>query len=215
MNNTITTTSKKITFLVSLILTFASVSFGQQTNNWYFGSAGCTANTGMRLNFTAGNTFLTTGYPLMTQEGSSSISDASGNPLFYTDGTDAWDAATNVKFNTFSLGGGSSSSQSAIILPKPGNANEWLVTVRKTGTVFSVVEGAKVSLVGGGIIGEGLCIIGSTKTNSDSWVIVRDRGTTGQIRAFEVTSAGAVVTKDIKKKGTYVGNPAKKLKQSR
>lgn len=30
-----------------------------------------------------------------------------------------------------------------------------------------------------------------------------------------VIGAGAVVTKDIKKKGTYVGNPAKKLKQSR
>ncbi len=181
-------------------------AFAQQTNNWYFGSTSCYPGVKMSFNGSSGPVVSPNDFPLKTLEGSSSISDASGNPLFYTDGVDIWNATTNVKFNTFSLGGGQSSTQSAIVMPKPGNANEWLVftssetgtsgtkyvTVRRTGSVFSVVEAAPITLTTG--VGEGLYIIGSTKANSAYWVITRATGSGGSVRAFEITNTGVVNT---------------------
>ncbi len=87
-------------------------------NTWVFGN-----NAG--LNF---NTFPPT--PLSpsamnTAEGCASISDGNGNLLFYTDGTNVWDS-TNTVVATGLLGN-SSSTQSAIIVPKPGSSTEYYV----------------------------------------------------------------------------------------
>lgn len=177
----------------------------QQSNNWYFGSAAGFPNTGLRIDFTSGTPVVSTCYPLMTEEGSSSISDANGTPLFYTDGVRIWDASTNTTFGTGMLGG-SSTTQSAIVMPKPGTTNQWLVFTNGetgtngvnyytvTGSPGSFTISAATNLVAGNTVGEGLFVIGSTKAGSSFWVIARDFGSSGQVRAWDVTNTGTVVT---------------------
>jgi hypothetical protein len=215
MNNIITTNAHKLTFSVCLLLLLTTLSFGQTTDNWYFGSP-TVPNMGLRLDFSAGGTpVVTRGYPLATEEGSSSISDANGNPLFYTDGQKIWDASTNATFGTGLLGG-QSATQSAIVMPKPGSTNQWLVftsgqtagvsgtnginyyTVTGTGSpgVSPFTISAATNLAGTNVVGEGLFIIGSTKAGSKFWVIAREsgtaNGTSGKVRAWDVSNAGVV-----------------------
>jgi hypothetical protein len=190
--------------LCYLFLITGYFSLAQTTNNWYFGSP-TVPNAGLRLSFPAGGGAPTVsrGFPIATEEGSSSISDASGNPLFYTDGVNVWDASTNTTFGTGLLGG-SSSTQSAIVMPKPGATNEWLIfTSGQTGnngvnyytvsgTPGSFTISAATNLVPANIVGEGLFIIGSTRVGSSFWVIARDQGSTGVVRAWDVTNTGVV-----------------------
>lgn len=81
------------------------------TDNWVFGNhAG--------LNFSSGNpTPFTATTAIVTHEGCASISDQSGQLLFYTDGTTVWDK-NNVAMAGV-LKGANSSTQSALIVPWP------------------------------------------------------------------------------------------------
>ncbi|MFN3405257.1 MAG: T9SS type A sorting domain-containing protein [Cytophagaceae bacterium] len=199
-------TRRKLTFFVIFILlTVSKTAICQQTNNWYFGSAAGFPNTGLRIDFTSGSPVVSTCYPLMTEEGSSSISDNNGNPLFYTDGVTIWDASTNTAFGT-GMNGGSSTTQSAIVMPRPGFTNQWLVftsgVLSNPGTYYYVVTGspgaftlsAATQLVPAATVGEGLFVIGSTKPGTSFWVITRATDAAGQVRAFEVFNNGTVST---------------------
>lgn len=179
----------------------------QQTNNWYFGSAAGFPNTGLRIDFTSGSPVVSTCIPMLTEEGTSSMSSATGAPLFYTDGVTVYDGVTNTALpGGTGLLGGSSSTQSAIIMPRPGSTTQWLLftsgPVGTNGINYYVVTGttptgpfsvgAATNLVPGGTVGEGLFIIGSTKPGSAFWVIARDRDNLGGVRAWDVTNAGVV-----------------------
>ncbi len=106
---------KKIVILISLFcIGFQSYAQGE-ANFWYFGyGAGIDFNTGAPVSI-SGN--------LNTIEGCSSFSDSNGNLLFYSDGTNVWDKNGNVMTNGQNMLGNPSSSQSAIIVPNPSNAN--------------------------------------------------------------------------------------------
>src|SRR6187399_2322300 len=105
----------KNAFVTSILLFFIiSLPAQNQTNNWFFGdSAGITFNTSPPS--------LIFGSGLNTAEGSASISDINGNLLFYSDGVSVWDRNNNVMNNGTGLLGHISSTQSAIIVPKPGS----------------------------------------------------------------------------------------------
>ena len=208
MSNTITTKFKKVTFWVVFlqVLLIGTVGLAQQTNNWYFGSAGGFPNTGIRIDFTGGTPQVSTCNPIRTEEGSSSISDATGKPLFYTDGLTIWDASTNTSFGTGLLGG-SSATQSAIVMPKPGATNQWLVfTSGATGTNginYYTVTGSpgaftisgSTNLAAAGTVCEGLFVIGSTNAAYSFWVIARaGNNNNGRVLAWPVSTAGVVTT---------------------
>lgn len=81
---------------------------------WYFGDhAGLDFNSGSPVTLTDGK--------LVTKEGCASISDKNGNLLFYTDGSTVYDKSHQIMPNGFGLLGHRSSTQSAIIIPKPKN----------------------------------------------------------------------------------------------
>jgi hypothetical protein len=67
-----------------LLMVAVHVAHSQnQANNWYFGyHAG--------LSFASGNPVALTDGAINTREGCSTISDANGNLLFYSDGVQAW-----------------------------------------------------------------------------------------------------------------------------
>jgi hypothetical protein len=64
-----------------------------------------------------------------TSEGCASISDANGQLLLYTDGSKLWDGANNLRASGSAAGldGNPSSTQSAIIVPDPGNNQRYYI----------------------------------------------------------------------------------------
>ncbi len=111
---------KKFCVLIALSLLYTHGFTQGEANNWYFGSfAGMAFNGGTP-------TALTNGV-LSTAEGCASISDKNGNLLFYTDGIKVWNRNHVQMTNGFGMNGDPSSAQSAIIVPKPGNANWYYI----------------------------------------------------------------------------------------
>ncbi|MCH8535396.1 MAG: T9SS type B sorting domain-containing protein [Flavobacteriaceae bacterium] len=106
-------------FIFILFLTFNvyfSVAQGE-ANVWYFGN-----NAGLDFN-TSPPTPLLDGQ-INTPEGCSTISDANGNLLLYTDGRTVWDREHNIMpngdyFGGTGLLGDPSSTQSGLIVPHP------------------------------------------------------------------------------------------------
>ncbi len=86
--------------------------------NWVFGY-------GAGLDFSGTTPGVTSGFGMRTKEGCASISDVNGNLLFYTDGSEIWDATHVSRIN--GLDGNNSSTQSAIIIPNRSNINEYFI----------------------------------------------------------------------------------------
>ncbi len=112
---------KKVYFIFIFLVLIFNYSLAQkEATNWYFGQ-----NAG--LNFSSGAPVADTNGSLSTLEGCATISDTNGNLLFYTDGTTVWNRNHIVMPSGFPLEGDSSSSQSAIIVPKPSAINIYYI----------------------------------------------------------------------------------------
>ncbi|MHB0754188.1 T9SS type B sorting domain-containing protein [Polaribacter sp. M15] len=99
-------------FFTLFLLIFSLPIFSQQEANfWFFGE-----NAGLKFN---SNRPESINGVLQTDEGSASISNSNGVLQFYTDGTTVFDRNNTVMQNGTNLLGNSSSTQSAIIIPKP------------------------------------------------------------------------------------------------
>ncbi|MAU26782.1 MAG: hypothetical protein CMH48_07675 [Muricauda sp.] len=193
--------------LLQVLLLFFSISFGGvhaqlEASIWYFGY-----NAG--LDFRSGTPVALTDGALYTREGCATISDATGNLLFYTDGITAWDRNHDVMPNGNFLGGDTSSTQSAIIVPNPGNPN--LFYIFTTPATFIVGDpGLRYSEVDMTLNG-GLGDINATKNvlihapvpekitaiehanGSDIWVVTHHWGNDA-FAAYRVTAAGLNTT---------------------
>ncbi|TJY32852.1 T9SS type B sorting domain-containing protein [Pontimicrobium aquaticum] len=112
---------KKLLLILSLIICF-NLGAQNQAANWYFGY-------GASVNFNMSNGTVSSlgGGALNTNEGSASISDEDGNLLFYTDGSIVFNKNHQVMQNGTGLFGDSSSTQSAIIVPKPDDENIYYI----------------------------------------------------------------------------------------
>ncbi len=107
-------------FLLYLLFTSLAAQSQGEGNIWYFGqNAGIDFNSGTAVAIADGQ--------IVTFEGCATISDNLGNLLFYTDGSLIYNANHQVMPNGSGLLGNSSSSQSAIIVPKPGSSNVYVV----------------------------------------------------------------------------------------
>lgn len=115
---------QKLFFILTLYTTLA---FSQQeTGVWYFGK-----NAGLRFNQDGSVTALSDG-KLNIWEGCATISNNNGDLLFYTDGRTVYDKNHVVMPNGNYVGGTGllgdpSSTQSAIIVPKPGNPDVYYI----------------------------------------------------------------------------------------
>ncbi len=103
---------KQLILYILLVVSFNLLIAQKEASHWYFGE-----NAG--LDFNSGSPVADTSGALNTIEGCATISDANGNLLFYTDGTTVWNRNHAVMPTGSGLFGNSSSSQSAIIVPKP------------------------------------------------------------------------------------------------
>lgn len=131
--------------LVIFIYLFSCFAFSQgEANIWYFGE-----NAG--LDFNSGNPVPLLDGQINTQESCGSISDASGQLLFYTDGRSVWNRNHVVMPNGTGLLGHESASQSGTIVRKPGsNSLYYIFTTDRengpNGLRYTVVD---MSLDGG------------------------------------------------------------------
>ncbi len=82
------------------------------------------------------------GGPLSTGEGCASISDAAGQLLFFTDGITVWDRSLNVMPNGSGLLGHTSSTQSALIVPIPGQPDQYGIFTAPASAGFWTLSGA-------------------------------------------------------------------------
>ena len=111
----------KYYYLLFIFLFLTIPSFGQkEAAIWYFGN-----NAG--LDFNSGSPVALTNGKLVTKEGCTTISDKNGNLLFYTDGRVVYNKNHQIMPNGFGLLGHNSSTQSAIIVPKPNNPNIYYI----------------------------------------------------------------------------------------
>lgn len=119
------------------LLSFQTLSAQHEFDNWFFGNL-----TG--VSFVSGSPVNVTGGQLSTNEGCSSMSDGAGNLLFYTDGTTVYDKNHTIMPNGTGLLGDWSSTQSALIVADPGNANQYYIF---TTDGFVGADGLRYSIV--------------------------------------------------------------------
>ncbi len=137
---------KKIYLYCSILCILSLSAYAQkETYNWFYGSG--QGITWSRTQDFAGapisnpNTTVTLSgiptrydpisvhpqmYHLSTREGCFSLSDEDGNLLFYSSGTQIYNANHEIMENATRLSGNSSSAQSGIILPMPRNKKKFV-----------------------------------------------------------------------------------------
>jgi gliding motility-associated-like protein len=113
---------KKIKLFIISCFLGLNVVAQNEAANWYFGY-----NSGVKFNQTTNTVSSLNNGQLNTNEGCASISDDSGNLLFYTDGITVWNKNHAVMSNGRGLFGDPSSTQSAIIVPKPNDSNIYYI----------------------------------------------------------------------------------------
>ena len=186
-----------------------------ENNNWFFGQ-----NCGVSF-----NPIITPTGALNTFEGCASISDNLGNLLFYTDGISVINRNNLPMTNGTGLKGSSSSTSSAIIVPKPCSESEYYIftvddIVGFNGINYSLVDmddnsdcfvsssetGQVVSSSKNihlpGPTGEKICAV--KKSNGlDYWVITTKKNT-DNFYVYEVTELGVNPTPIIQSIGPVI-----------
>lgn len=108
-----------ITFV--FIFRFVSLFSQGENNEWIFGE-------GVHLSFKTGKPVPLYDLPVMkTLEGSTSVSDAGGNLLFYSDGTVIYDRTHSLMPNGSGLLGNKSSTSSAVVVAYPENPGKYFL----------------------------------------------------------------------------------------
>ncbi len=189
---------KQFLLSISFILLAIFVAKAQQANIWYFGD-----HAGLNFNTTPPSAL--TNSQMYTHEGCATVSDSTGNLLFYTDGRDVWNRNHQVMPNGSGLMGHESSTHSAIVIPKPGSNTIYYVftadAVENNGAGGYRYSELNMTLNGGlGNITANKNILlyapssekltaASHANGIDIWVITKDVGN-HTFRAYKITCTG-------------------------
>ncbi|MBX7205132.1 MAG: T9SS type A sorting domain-containing protein [Bacteroidia bacterium] len=177
-----------------LLLSLTFQGFAQdykRTYNWYFGdSAGVDFNT-------VSPTVLTNGQ-MHDDEGCATISDTSGNLLFYTNGETVWNKNHQVMDNGTGLQGYFSATQEVIIVPQPGNDSIFyiftislfrysIINIKVNGGLGKVIQ--KNTLVSPMGVTEKLCAT-KHQNGKDVWILVHGFENSRDFYAYLLTADG-------------------------
>ncbi|MBK7667999.1 MAG: hypothetical protein IPJ32_12065 [Sphingobacteriaceae bacterium] len=113
--------SKKLILYFIFIVCISDVLYSQFANNWRLGN-------GYGLNFSP-STPTITGSSIASNhvDNSSTISDASGNLLFYTNGYTVWNKNNVIMSNGSGLIGDYTAGQCALIVPIPCSPDKYVI----------------------------------------------------------------------------------------
>ncbi len=183
--------------VLSLVIPFTALAQpSQQYKNWWFFGygAGC--------EFTSGNPVANVLGQTAVEEGTAVMSDNAGNLMFYTEGLKVWNKNHVVMPNGNGLLGNPSSTQSALIVPRPGNPNQYylftvwpgsglrysVVDMTLNGGLGDIVAIGKNTLLGATNVDEKLT--GTRHANGVDWWIVVHMGGSSNYVAWLATAAG-------------------------
>ncbi|GAA4444526.1 hypothetical protein GCM10023188_46620 [Pontibacter saemangeumensis] len=195
------------------ICSFTASAQGEKSN-WFFGK-------GAGIVF-SGDSVTATGSRLFTEEGSASLSDKDGNLLLYTNGITVWNRNHRVMPNGNGLMGGKSSTQSALIIPKPGNDSTFYIfttdiQAQSDGLRYSVVDMRKASGFGDIVSRNNFLIAPATEkltavrhSNNLDWWVIAHRWNSNGYMAFLVSADGVSVQPVLSNVGTVHGGPNRK-----
>lgn len=181
---------------LTMLLCLQNLCAQKEANIWYFGQ-----NAG--LDFNSGTPVPLLNGALNTNEGVASIADADGNLLFYTDGLWVYNKDHALMANGSNLAGNSSSSQSAIIVPRPmSDTVYYIFTVTLKGWAgglnYSEVDMALEGGLGAVTANKNIPLLGNCTeqitavlhaNGTDIWVITHGYGNNA-FHAYLVTAAG-------------------------
>lgn len=183
--------------LILILLLISTELFAQgEMNKWYFG-----VNSG--LDFTNGDPVSLNDGQLQSDEGCSSIADQNGSLLMYTNGNDVWNSNHTIMPNGTGLLGHVSSSQSALIVPKPGSNNIYYIFTADViefgnGLNYSEVDMNLELGLGDVTVNKNVSLISEVcekltavkhDNGQDVWVVSHEWGT-DKFVSFLVTSGG-------------------------
>ncbi|MEM6964975.1 MAG: gliding motility-associated C-terminal domain-containing protein, partial [Bacteroidota bacterium] len=202
---------KFLPVLFLLTIAISSVTAQNEANIWYFGH-----NAG--LDFNGGDPVPLTDGVLNTDEGCASIADEDGVLLFYTDGTFVWNKEHEQMPNGEGMLGHKSSTQSGVIVPKPGDPDVYYIftvdfTANPGGIAYSEVD---MTLDGGlgDVTTKNVQLITPAcekitavqhANQQDIWV-VGHAWESDQYLAWLVTPAGVNTSAVISSVGSYIGD---------
>ena len=218
---------KNLLAIALLLFTAVTGSAQKQNYQWRFGRDG-------GLSFQSLPPKGVTGSKTTTFEGSASVADRkTGNLLFYTDGVTVYNRNNNIMQNGSGLTGGDpvtlSSTTAAVVLPRPGNPDEYYVVTADeqgsgNGVRYSLVD---MKLDGGlGGIASGVKNILLLQTGTEKlevvpaangkgiWLLTHDNPG-NSFYAFLLTSSGFQPTPVVSSVGGTQGNGAGHMKINR
>ncbi len=194
-----------------MLLCCAFSNAQKEASNWYFGD-----NAGVNFNLGTDTVSAVSNGQLATEEGCTSISDSDGNLLLYTDGRTVYNANHGVMPNGTGLKGDASSTQSAIIIPKPNDPNIYYIFTVDSPSLDNIDYGFnyyEVNMTLDGGLGDvtsnnGVNLLPNTSeklsavlkdcNTNNIWVITFAANNGGEnnntFYAYEVTSAGVNTT---------------------
>lgn len=197
--------TNKLKFSLLLLLCSSCLFAQQEAKHWHFGN-----KAGIVFPFTgSGIPTALSNSALTTEEGCASISNANGQLLFYTDGTLVYDRNNNLMPGIIGAGNGlkgnSTSTQSAIIVPKPGSVGQYFYIFTVGGLGVGALCHSLVDMTLNG--GNGDVVPGATNKNvqmktgvyekvaaykdlsGNFWVIAHDNSSKNFLE-YKVTNAG-------------------------
>ena len=188
----------KLFTLLSATILFLNLNAQKEYNNWVFGDQSAVSwNTGSPVSFA--------GTVLEAIEGVASISDASGNLLFYTDGATVYTKNNVAMPNGTGMLGDDMGTQAALIVRYPGSSTLYYLFTHgavETDLYYSQID---MSLNGG--LGDvngtkNVLLLANTDerltsvphaNTTDYWVVTRLYGQ-AQMYAYQISSAGINLT---------------------
>ena len=208
---------KKLFFVSILILFSSLICFSQKDNYiWYFHD-----KCGIKFNSDGSPPTALTDGDLGNHhgEGEATLSDNNGNVFFYTDGVAVWNRKHQKMPNGRGLKGNRTSTQAAIIVPKPNSVNLYYIFTttalgRADGLCYSIVD---MSLDGGlGDISTKNVLLHTPTTEKvtavrhdnglDYWIVTHDWHS-DVFRTFLLTKDGVNLNPVLSKTGSvHTGN---------
>jgi len=181
---------------VFITLVIANSYAQKETNIWYFGDyAG--------LDFNTGSPVALIDSQLETDEGCATMSDEEGSLMFYTDGSTVWNKNHQIMLDGTDLNGHYSSTNSAIIIPKPEDSNIYYIfTVAPegwpNGLQYSELDMTLDSGLGGITTNKNILLhtptteqVTAVKSSvSNSYWVISHKLNENEFIAYEVTNSG-------------------------
>lgn len=208
-------------YLILIFIFSVSIIISQgEGNNWYFGNyAGLSFSTNPPSVLNDGH--LTTG------EGSAVVSGKNGALVFYTSGSSVWGANHALMPNGTGLLGSSSSTQSAVICPKPGTYNYalkrydnyFIITIADVGGPGGIRFSEVDMTLNGGLgdivsTNKNTHLFGTTTMEGanvakhangcDFWIIGKPVGN-NEVLAYHISPAGVNTTPIVNATGPVIG----------